>query len=125
MAEKNVKDRLRFALRKKGDHISTNIVKIVKRHSDGIYLVLQDGLTAEMVTPNEIMIKGAKIQVNFEDADSPARQRTYIPADIESIHAEAAALQHLLYEKGYVSEDVSVPNYRVSQSKTSMEEKTL
>ena len=125
MAENNVKVRLRFILRKKGSHIGTNIFKIVKKHSDGIYLVLQDGLTAEMVTPNEIMINGAKIQVIFEDGDGPARQRTYVPADIESIHAEAAALQHKLYEKGYTSEDVSIPNCRVSQSKPPMEEKAL
>ena len=125
MSEKNVKARLRFGLRKKGSHIGTNIFKIVKRHSEGIYLVLQDGLTAEMIAPDEIMIKGSKIQVTFEDADGPARQRTYVPADIEKIHAGETALQHLAYEKGYTSEDVTVSNCRVSQSTPPMEEKTL
>lgn len=125
MEEKNIKTRIKFALRKKDSNTGTNIFKYVKRHSDGIYLVLQDGLTAEMIAPDEIMIKGSKIQVTFEDADGPARQRTYVPAAIEKIRAGETALQHLAYERGYASEDVTVSNCRVSQSTPPMEEKTL
>ena len=45
--DKNIKAKLQFAIRKKGEHLGTNIFKVVKRHSEGVYLVLQDGLVAE------------------------------------------------------------------------------
>lgn len=122
--DKNIKDKLRFVIRKKGVHLGTNIFKVVKRHSAGVYLVLQDGLEAELVSSNEIKISGARITVIFDQSDGPAKQK-YIPATAADVHAAETALQHLAYEKGLSSDDSVGNSCRMSQSTPPMKENTL
>ncbi len=122
--DKNIKAKLQFAIRKKGEHLGTNIFKVVKRHSEGVYLVLQDGLVAELVSPNEIKISGAKIIVTFEQSDGPAKQK-YIPATAADIHTAETALQHLAYEKGLSSDDASGMSHRTPQAQPQMNDMTI
>ena len=107
MEEKRVKSRLRFAIYKKKENLSTNIFQVVKRHSDGAYLVLQDGLKAELVSDTEIMIKGSPITVTFDTSEGPSRQKIFTPATTEDIKIASAALQHLAYEKGLSADDAT------------------
>ncbi len=117
MADKNVKSRLRFGIRKKGENIVTNMFKAVKRHSDGVSLMLQPGLAAEILN-DEVIIRGASINVIFDDTGSPIGQKRFIPATAESIRAQEAALQHMAFEKGLSTDDATCTNYRVSQAQS-------
>lgn len=122
--DKNIKAKLRFVIRKNGVHLGTNIFKVVKRHSNGVYLILQDGLEAELVSPNEVKINGAKINVIFDQSDGPAKQK-YIPATAADIHTAETALQHLAYEKGLSSDDASGMSHRTPQAQPQMNDMTI
>lgn len=125
MDDKNVKRKLRFAIYKKNEKLSTNIFQVVKRHSEGVYLVLQEGLKAELVSENEIMIKGSPITVTFDSSEGPSRQKIFTPATTEDIKTASAALQHLAYEKGLSADDATEIRHHNAHALSATDDKSL
>ena len=125
MEDKRVKSKLRYAIYKKNERLSTNIFKIVKRHSNGVYLILSDGLEAELVNEKEIMIKGSPITVTFGTSEGPVSQKSFTPATMEDIKSATANLQHLAYEKGLSSDDATEIRHHTAHALSSADGKSI
>ena len=116
MSEKSVKSRLLIAFKSKQKHVGTNIFKMIRRHQDGVQLVLQEGLEASLMSEKEILIKGARIEVRYDTSDGPVGQMKFVPATLEGIKSAEAELQHLAYEHGLSSDDMTGVRHHVSHS---------
>lgn len=104
MADKNIKNALYEIKKRKDNKITLNIFKEVKEGSDGVILVLNDGLQA-VAKGRHICVVGAKIEISEEEGGGSDPQKQKILSAEErrkrEVNNKGHAAEERLKELGF------------------------